>query len=78
MVERSSLAMARRMVALRSGWAAKVVTTVLGDIGGSGLSTGLTGRGMRFLAGEAFERLIEPFEDIWVGWRDWLDARKLK
>ena len=38
---------------------------VLGDIGGSGLSTGLTGRGMGFLAGEAFDMLIEAFEDIW-------------
>ena len=70
--------MAWRMSALRSGWAAKVVATVLGDIGGSRLSTSLTGRGTRFSAGEAFERLIEPFEDIWVGWQDWLDARKLK
>ena len=33
---------------------------------------------MRFLAGEAFDRLIEAFEDIWTGRRDWLDARKLK
>ena len=70
--------MARRMVALRSGWAAKVVATILGDIGGSRLSTSLTGRGMRFSVGEAFDRLIEAFEDIWMGWRDWLDACKLK
>ena len=70
--------MARRMVALRSGWASKVVATVPGDIGGSGLSIGLTGRGTWFLAGEVFDRLIEAFEDIWTGWRDWLDARKLK
>ena len=70
--------MARRMVALRSGWAAKVVATVLGDIGGSGLSTGLTGRGMQFSAGEAFDGLIEAFEYIWTSWRDQLDARKLK
>jgi hypothetical protein len=60
--------MARRMVALRLGWAAKVVATVSGDIGGSGLSTGLTRRGTQFLAGKAFDRLIEVFEDIWVGW----------
>jgi hypothetical protein len=70
--------MARRMSALRLGWAAKVVEMVPGDIGGSGLSTGLTGRGTRFSAGEAFERLIEPFEDIGAGWRDRLDACKLK
>jgi hypothetical protein len=55
------------MSVLRSGWAAKVVATVSGDIGGSELSTGLTRRGMRFSVGKAFERLIEPFEDIWVG-----------
>ena len=66
------------MSALRSGWTAKVVATVPGDIGGSGLSTGLTGRGTRFLAGKALDRLIEVFEDIWTGWRDQLDARKLK
>ena len=51
---------------------------VLGDIGGSGLSTRRTGRGMRFSVGKALERLIEPFEDIWAGWRDRLDAHKLK
>ena len=66
------------MSALRSGWAAKVVATVLGDIGGSGLSTGQTGRGIRFLVGEAFEGLIEPFEDIWMGGRDRVYARKSK
>ena len=68
MVERSLLVMAQRMVVLRLGWAAKVVTTVLGDIGGSGLLTGLTGRGMGFSAGETFDRLIEAFEDIWACW----------
>ena len=78
MVERSPLAMARRMVALRLGWATKVVATVLGDIGDSRLSTSLTGSGMWFLMGKAFDRLIEVFEDIWTGWRDWLDACKLK
>jgi hypothetical protein len=56
------------MLALRSGWATKVVAMVPGDIGGSRLLTSLTGRGMRFLVSEAFERLIEPFEDIGVGW----------
>ena len=66
------------MVALRSGWAAKVVATVPGDIGGSRLSIGLTGRGMWFSVGEAFGRLIEAFEDIWAGWQDQLDAHKLK
>ena len=66
MVERSPLVMARRMVALRSGWATKVVATVPGNIGGSRLLTGLTGRGMWFSVGEAFDRLIEVFEDIWT------------
>ena len=66
------------MSALRSGWATKVVATVPGDIGGSGLSTGLIRRGTQFLVGEAFDRLIDLFEDIWAGWQDWLDARKLK
>ena len=33
---------------------------------------------MRFSAGKVFERLIDVFEDIWVGRQDWLDARKLK
>ena len=66
------------MSALRSGWAAKVVATVPGDIGGSRLSTSLTGRGTQFSVGEVFERLIELFEDIWAGWRDWLDVHKLK
>jgi hypothetical protein len=33
---------------------------------------------MQFSAGKAFERLIEPFEDIGAGWQDWLNARKLK
>ena len=70
--------MAQRMFELRSGCTARVVAMVPGDIGGSGLSTSLTGRGMRFSAGEAFDRLIEALEDIWVGWRDQLDARKLK
>ena len=56
------------MSALRLGWAAKVVAMVPGDIGGSGLSTGLTGRGMWFSVGEAFERLIELFKDIGAGW----------
>jgi hypothetical protein len=70
--------MARRMSALRLGWAAKVVATVLGDIGGSELLTSLTGRGTRFSAGKAFDRLIDPFEDIWADRQDWLDARKLK
>ena len=70
--------MARRMVALRSGWATKVVATVPGNIGGSGLSTGLTERGTWFSAGEAFDRLIEAFEDIWTSQQDWLDAYKLK
>ena len=28
--------------------------------------------------GKTFERLIEPFEDIWAGQRDWVDAHKLK
>jgi hypothetical protein len=60
--------MARRMSALRLGWATKVVATVPGDIGGSRLSTGLTGRGMWFSAGEAFDKLIEAFDDIWTGW----------
>ena len=59
--------MAQRMVVLRSGWAAKVVTTVLGDIGGSGLSTGLTGRETWFSMDETFDGLVEAFEDIWVG-----------
>ena len=70
--------MARRMVVLRSGWAAKVVATVLGDIGDSRLSTSLTRRGMRFLVNEMFDGLVEVFEDIWTGWQDWLDAHKLK
>jgi hypothetical protein len=70
--------MAQRMSALRFGWADRVVAMVLGDIGGSGLLTGLTRRGRQFSAGEAFERLIEPFEDIRVDRRDWLDACKLK
>ena len=70
--------MARRMSALRSGCAASVVTTVLGDIGGSGLSTGRTGRGAHPSVGEVLEGLIEPFEDIWATWRNWADARKLK
>ena len=78
MVERSPLAMAWRMFVLRSGCAARVVATVLGDIGGFRLSTGLTGRGMGFSAGEVFNRLIEAFEDIWACRRDWLNACKLK
>ena len=44
-----------------------MVAIVSGDIGGSGLLTGLTGRGMWFSVGEVFERLIEPFEDIGMG-----------
>ena len=50
---------------------------VPGDIGGSGLSTSLTERGIWFLVGEVFDRLIDVFEDIWTGQRDWLDAHKL-
>ena len=56
------------MLALRSGCAASVVATVLGDIGGSRLSTGQTGRGTWFSTGEALEGLIELFEDIWACW----------
>ena len=41
---------------------------VLGDIGGSGLSTGQTGRGTHLSADEALEGLVEPFEDIWAHW----------
>ena len=70
--------MAWRIVVLRLGWAAKVVATVLGDIGGSGLLTSLTGRGMQFSVNETFDGLVEAFEHVWMGWRDWLDARKLK
>jgi hypothetical protein len=78
MVKRSPLVMARRMVVLRSGWAGKVVATVPGDIGGSGLLTSLTGRGMWFLMGEMFDGLVDVFEDIWACQQDWLDACKLK
>ena len=53
---------------LRSGCAASVVAMVLGDIGGSGLSTRWTGRGMQFSADEALEGLVEPFEDIRACW----------
>ena len=60
--------MAQRMLKLSSGWAARVVTTVLGNIGGSGLLTGLTGRGTGFSVGEMFDKLMEAFEDIWAGW----------
>ena len=60
--------MAWRMLGLSSGWAARVNAMVLGDIGGSGLLTSLVRRGMEFLAGETFDRLIEAFDDIWVGW----------
>ena len=59
--------MAQSMVVLRLGWAAKVVATVLGNIGGSGLSTSLTGRGTWFLTDEMFDGLVEVFEDIVVG-----------
>ena len=51
---------------------------VLGDIGGSGLSTRRTGRGTWFSAGEALERLIELFEDILMGGQDQVYARKSK
>ena len=40
--------------------------------------TSQTGRGMEFLAGEMFDRLIEAFEDMQAGWWDRLDAHKLK
>ena len=53
---------------LRSGWAAKVVATVPGNIGGSGLSTSLTRRGMWFLVDETFDGIVEVFEEIWMGW----------
>jgi hypothetical protein len=59
--------MAWRMLGLSLGWAARVDTMVLGDIGGSGLLTSLIRRGTGFLAGETFDRLIEAFEDIWAG-----------
>ena len=68
MVERSLLVMAWRMFELRLGWAARVVAMVLGDIGGSGLLTSLTGRGIWFSAGETFDKLMEAFEDIRMGW----------
>ena len=37
---------------------------VLGYICGSGLLTGLIRRGMRFSEGDAFDILIEAFDDI--------------
>ena len=70
--------MAWRIVMLRLGWAAKVVATVPGDIGGSRLPSSLTGRGMWFSVNETLDGLVEVFEDIWAGWRDRLDAHKLK
>jgi hypothetical protein len=51
---------------------------VVGDIGGFGLLTGLTRRGASDLVGKTFDMLIEPCKDIWMGWRDQLDAHKLK
>jgi hypothetical protein len=63
---------------LRSGCAASVVAMVLGDIGGSGLSTRCTGRGTWFSTDEALEGLVDAFEDIWVRWRDQADAHKPK
>jgi hypothetical protein len=44
----------------------------------SGLLTGQTRRGTGNLVGDAFDILIEVFEDIWMGWQDQLDAHKLK
>ena len=61
-----------------SGWAARVIATVVGNIGGSGLLTSLTGRDAGDSAGKVFDILIDPFEDIWTGWQDWLDACKPK
>jgi hypothetical protein len=50
----------------------------VGDIGGFRLLTSLTGRGAGDSAGETFDMLIEPFEDIWAGWQDQLVVHKLK
>jgi hypothetical protein len=60
--------MAWRMSGWSLGWAARVIAMILGDIGGSGLLTGLTRRGVGFSGGDAFDILIEVFDDIWVGW----------
>jgi hypothetical protein len=78
MVVRRPLAITQRMSRWSSGWAARVVTMVLGDIGGSGLLTGLTRRGTEFLVGKVFDMLIEVLKDIWAGWQDQLDVCKLK
>jgi hypothetical protein len=64
MVVRRLLAIAQRMSGWSSGWAARVIATVVGNIGGFRLLTGLIGRGAGDLAGEAFDILIEVLEDI--------------
>jgi hypothetical protein len=66
-VVRRLLAIVWSMSGCSSGWAARVITTVVGDIGGSRLLTSWTRRGVGDSAGEMFDMLVEVFEDIWMG-----------
>jgi hypothetical protein len=65
---RRPFVIAWRMSGWSLGWAARVIAMVLGDIGGSGFSTSLVGRGVGDSAGKALDILMEALKDIWAGW----------
>src|SRR6267142_143629 len=68
MVVRSPFAMVRRRTASMSGLAARVDWVVLGDIaGGAGVAGQGIGRGAEDSAGETFDRLIDPLDDMRTG-----------
>src|SRR6266850_6386622 len=60
--------MLRRSTASMLSLAARVDWIVLGDIaGGTGVAGRGIGRGAEDSAGETFDRLIDPADDIWTG-----------
>src|SRR6266850_6157709 len=68
-VVRSPFVMVRRRTASMLSFAARVDRIVLGDIaGGSGVAGRGIGRGAKDSAGDMFDRLIDPFDDMWTGW----------
>src|SRR6266850_2268190 len=67
-VVRSPFAMVRRSATSMSLFAARVDWIVLGDIaGGAGVAGRGIGRGAEDSAGNTFDRLIDPFDDMWTG-----------
>jgi len=68
MVVSSLFAMVRKSLLLMSGLAVSVDCMVRGDMAGGARVAGQgIGRGIEDLAGETLDRLIDTFDDIWLG-----------